>query len=441
MFPTTFAVALHAITAMCAIWMVWTLVSRPDLAWFAAKAIWRRLGFSSILGITMGVCTLSLLVMGGYFQQSFWGLSESTIHSQTGHFQIMKKGYDAHQRTDPWKWKLRDHKAIVNLFASDSFLNARVEVLAPELTFTGLLSNGQTSRTFLGRAIDPGADRRLSAFGEQVAQGDRFLSSDRGMALVGLGLAQSLEAKPGTGLTVLTTTPRGSMTSADLELKGVTESFSRDYDDVALKIPLATAWDMLGDTLCDKVLVLLRETRDLDTVLARTKKLALERGLDLEYRRWEELATYYQSVHALYTGIFRFFGVILLVFSFVFITSILEISLLQRRSEIALLRSFGASPGSLLRRFLTESVLLGWVGTLLALAVSLVLIQLFNLHGLEAAPPPGSTRGYTIVLRVLEEPGLLLQTGEFVLMAVVVSSILPCVRGCRRPLIESLRHG
>lgn len=441
MLPPGISLFLHLLSALSLLWLVGVAAWRPAMLRLAALGLVRRLGFTAILFLTIQVCVLSLLAMGGYFQHSFWGLSESTIRSQTGHFQIMKNGYEAHARKDPWGWKLRDPKAIRDQFQADSFLNAKVEVVAPELSFTGILSNGNVCRTFLGRAVDPVADRKLSAFGEQVTQGERFRDGEGATALTGLGLAQAMDAKPRSGLTLLTTTPRGNMASTDLEVKGITESFSRDYDEVALKIPLGTAWDMLGDTLCDKVLVLLHDSRDLDTVLSRTRSLARTQGLDLEFRRWEELATYYQSVRSLYTGIFRFFAGILLGFVFVFITSILEIAILQRRQEISLLRAFGAPPAALVQRFMTESVLLGIVGTVLATVVALGVIGLFNLHGLEAAPPPGSSRGYVIRLRVIEEPFLMLQVGEFVLTAVVLSSLLPCLRGCRRSLIESLRNG
>jgi putative ABC transport system permease protein len=441
MFPSSIALLLHLVSVLSLAWLVIVLWRRPEMLRMAVQAILRRAGFSAILLLTIEICVLSLLAMGGYFQHSFWGLSESTIRSQTGHFQIMKRGHEAHSRQDPWAWKLRDPAAITQLFRSDTFLQARVEVIAPELSFTGLLSNGKVSRTFLGRGVDPTADRKLSAFGEHIVRGERFLPGDHSVALLGTGLAQSLAAIPGSGLTILTTTPRGNMASIDLETKAVTESFSRDYDDVALKIPLAAAWEMLGDTLCDKVLVLLHDSRDLDTVLTRTRILASAQGLDLEFRRWEDLATYYQSVHSLYVGIFRFFSAILLGFVFVFVTSILEIATLQRRQEISLLRAFGVPPKALVERFLTESVLMGIFGTAFAIVLSIGLIALFNLHGLAAAPPPGSTQGYIIRLRVLEEPLFILQAGEFVLCAIVFSSLLPALRGCRRPLIESLRHG
>jgi len=441
MFGAWTEIFLHAFVVAAAAWLAVVAARNPDAIAFALKSILRRWRITSVVMATILVCVVALVALGGYFYHSFWGLSESTIRSETGHFQIYRKGYEANSKTDPWTWKLRQLREIRDLFASDTFLAHRVSVLAPELQFTGLLSNGDVSQTFLGRAVDPASDRKLSSFGEEIAKGSRFVDGDAGCALVGAGLAQSLSAKPGSSLTLLTSNPRSGMASADLDVKGVTESFSRDYDDVALKIPLSTAWDMIGDTLVDKVVVLLESTTDLDTVLSRTKIAASSRGLDFEYKTWLELATYYKSVKNLYTNIFRFFSVVILVFSVVFITSILFIMILQRTYEIALLRAFGAPPAAVLRNFVSESILMAFIGATASILIALFAAWIFNIHGLATDPPPGSTRGYVIKLRVIEEPLFVLQVWEFIVTAVVLSSIIPAWRGCRAKIVQSLRNG
>lgn len=441
MFGTWIGIFLHVFVIASIATLVVVGARNPDALLFSLRSIVRRWRLTSVVVATIVVCVVALVALGGYFYHSFWGLSESTIRSETGHFQIYRKGYEANSKSDPWAWKLRELREIKELFARDTFLERRVTVLSPELQITGLLTNGEISQTFLGRAVDPAADRKLSSFGEEISQGSRFIDGDVGCALVGAGLAQALSAKPGSALSLLTSNPRSGMASTDLDVKGITESFSRDYDDVALKIPLATAWDMVGDTLVDKVVVLLDDTRDLDTVLARTKMLAAAKGLDFEYKTWLELATYYKSVKNLYTNIFRFFSVVILVFSVVFITSILFIMILQRTYEIALLRAFGSPPGAVMRNFLVESALLAILGSTLAIIVALAAAWLFNLHGIATDPPPGSTRGYVIKLRVFEEPFFVLQVWEFVVSAVVLSSIFPAWKGCRAKIVQSLRNG
>jgi putative ABC transport system permease protein len=441
MFGNAIELILHVITIISAIWFAYECVYHPDAIVYALKSVIRRWRITSVVLATILVCTLALLIMGGYFYHSFWGLAESTIRSETGHFQIYKKGYGANSKTKPWEYKIRTINQINNIIRNDPFLHERISVVAPELNFTGLLSNGDISATFLGRAVDPGADRKLSSFGEEVSHGERFIDGDEKLALLGKGLSQTLSANPGSTLSLLTSNSHSGMASTDLEVKGITESFSKDYDDVALKIPLSTAWDMIGDTVADKVLILCDKTSDMDTVLYRIQQLAKKNGGDYEYKTWQELATYYNSVKRLYTNIFHFFSLVILVFSVVFITSILMIMILQRTYEIALLRSFGTPSGAILRNFVAESVIMAFLGTLVAIGISLGLIALFNIFGLQTSPPPGSTRGYTIKLRVLEEPYFILQVWEFIVCAIIVSSIYPAIRGCRAKIVQSLRNG
>lgn len=439
MFPPILSYVLHAGSALLLAWIAMMAWKRPQLLRLGALALLRRRGFTAVLGCTVLACVMALLAMGGYFLHSFWGLSESTIHGETGHFRIQKSGVGLHARGDDWGRKLTHPERIRSTLASDSFLRTRIDLATPELAFTGLVSDGRRTRTFLGRAVDPTADRHMSAFGQTLVAGSRLRTGESSGALLGAGLASSLDARPGTGLTLLSTNARGGMASADLETRGTTESFSKDYDDAILKIPLEAAWRMFGDSSCDRITVLLRDTRDLDTVLERSRSVCRVAGLDVEFVRWEELATYYRSVRSLYTGIFGFFTTVLLVFCLLFVSCILQLSLLGRRSEIALLRSFGAPPGPLRARLMTESVLMALCGTALSVAISLVLVALFNTVGFEAPPPPGSSHGYVVLLRVFEEPLFVLQVAEFVGCTFVASSVVPVVACTRQPLLESLR--
>jgi len=379
--------------------------------------------------------------MGGYFFHSFWGLSESTIRSETGHIQIFNKGYEEFAKSDPWKYKISNFVQLEDLIKSDSFLNSHISVIAPELNFTGVVSNGEVSATFLGRAVNPEADRKLSSFGETISKGKKFIAGDIGVALLGEGLAQTISSSPPQSITILTTSSYSSMVAIDADIKGVTESFSEDYDDFALKIPLVTAWDMFGEELIDKVVILLHDTEKTEEVYQYLTTFLSEKGFDYEYKQWEELATYYQSVKRLYTNIFKFFSTIIMLFSLLFITSTLSIMILQRTYEIALLRSFGSRKRDVFKTFLLENITLGVVAGTMSILLSLLLIYIFNINGLETSPPPGSTREYVIKLRVFEYPYFLFQVWEFILCSTVVSSLYPALRGCYTNIISSLRKG
>lgn len=441
MFNPIMTGSLHLLMFIALVYFTYSIVSTPGLLRFSLKAILGRRHISIILGATILVCMMALTVMGGYFQHSFWGLSESTIRSETGHFQIYQAGYAEHGKQEPWKYKLTQYKSLVESLKKDPFLATKIDVIAPELNFSGLISNGDTSATFVARAVEPAADRKLSAFGETITQGQRFSSGDEGVGLIGKGVATQLAASPGTILTLLSNSPNDGMAATDLEVKGVTESFSEDYDDVAVKLTLSNAWDMLGTESVDRVIILLKSSEDLLEVMNYTQDLLSQKGFMLEYRDWKSLATFYGSVERLYKNIFTFFSTVIMLFALLFIGSVLMIMTTERTDEIALLRAFGAQPNSILKGFVNETILLGFVMGAIALVLCLGAVAVFNQFGIEAPPPPGASKGYLIKLRVFETPWFVLHVFEFIVCAVFLSCLFPAYQGCKANIIQALRNG
>ena len=440
-FPDFVSYLLNIIFCVSILFFIYELYTKPKSISFGIKAILRKKQITLITFSTIFVCTLALLTMGGYFQYSFWGLSESTIRGQTGHFQIFKEGYNKNKQKNPWDFKIENFIDIKAILEKDSLLSSKIKVILPVLDFNGLLTNGELSTTFVGRAVDPEADRKLSSFGETINKGSRFSEGDFEHALLGKGLCQTVDCDINSALTILSNSPNSGMSAADIVVKGITESFSSDYDNVYLKITLDAAWEMFNSRAVDKILVLLDETEDLASIYPYTRDLLKTKGFDLEYKSWRDLADFYVSVENLYTNIFRFFSAVLVVFSVLFLSSIFTIMLIHRKFEIALLRSYGNSIVNVIRIIMGEILTLSLLGVLLSAGVSLIIIYVFNINGIESAPPPGSNKAYVIKLRVLEEPRFIFDTMKFVFVTVILSSLYPLYSGSKANIIETLRKG
>ena len=64
--------------------------------------------------------------------------------------------------------------------------------------------------------------------------------------LVGQGVARALQLKPGDYLTLLVSTTDGALNSLEFEVIGIFRTFARDYDNRAVRIPLAAAQELVG---------------------------------------------------------------------------------------------------------------------------------------------------------------------------------------------------
>ena len=99
----------------------------------------KRRTFITFLAIISGM--VALIVFGGFVEYSFWGLRESTIHSQLGHIQIFKKGYSEKGISDPSKYLIDNFQ----LLEKKLYRVPEVELVTARLSFAGLVSTVMSS--------------------------------------------------------------------------------------------------------------------------------------------------------------------------------------------------------------------------------------------------------------------------------------------------------
>ena len=81
------------------------------------------------------------------------------------------------------------------------------------------------------------------------------------------------------------------MNTLDLEVVGVFQSFSKEYDNRAVKIPLAAAQELLNTKGANTLVVSLKKTADTDRVAKTLKERTVWR--DQEVKTWQELNDFY----------------------------------------------------------------------------------------------------------------------------------------------------
>src|ERR1044071_9650599 len=103
----------------------------------------RRRSAITLLVIVFGA--VGLILFGGYKQQTFRALRESTIRSRLGHLQIYKRGFASNESKKPLEYGLDDVAALRSAVESDT----RVKMTAAQITLMGLISNGVNCGHFL----------------------------------------------------------------------------------------------------------------------------------------------------------------------------------------------------------------------------------------------------------------------------------------------------
>jgi len=406
-------------------------MNRLTIAWRNVARNRRR---SLITGGLVAFGFVSFALAGGFMAQSFDGLRHNAIRSGLGHIQFADPR--AFERSEETTLEFGIHQAGAALKAMQA--DAAVDAVMPRLEFFGLVTAGGTSIPFAGIGVDPEAETRGSDIPKTVQDGEWLKPGGR-TVVIGRGLAKLLNAKLGDNLTLLVTTPDGTLNAIDATIGGIADVFIKELSERYLALPLPLAQELLTapDTV-SRISVILREpAREAATAVRLDDRLKAS-GMALGYRLWSDLAVFYQQVRVLYIGIFGFMGTVLVVIVFLSTFNTTLMSVTERTREIGTLRALGARSRRIATGFVLEGALLGSASAIGGTVLSLVITLILNLSEIRMPPPPGMAKGIVIHVQVI--PTVYLLAALAMIATLAIASYFPARRAARAPIVESLAH-
>lgn len=397
----------------------------------ALRSLFRHRGRTVItLGaIVFGVA--GLILGGGFVEDIFVQVREGTVHSEVGHFQIYAKGYGEHGHDSPFRYMIESPAPLAERIAR----LPHVRQVLMRLEFTGLLNNGRTDVPIVGEGVEADKEARLGSAVTVVA-GRMLKDEDAYGAVVGEGVAQALDLRPGSDLTLLVSTSGGALNTVDLTVVGVIRTMSKDFDARAVRINLPAAQDLL---LLDKVHKLVVE---LDDSAATAQVAPLLRRLlpadRYEIKPWYELAEFYRKVVELYRRQFGILLFIVMVMVLAGVANSVNLSLYERTGECGTLMALGYRGRRVFALLMLETTALALVGSVTGVAVGLLLSWLISLHGIPMPPPPNMNMTYIALIR--PQPWVIAMAFAVGILATVLAGLLPARRIARIPVSEALRQ-
>jgi lipoprotein-releasing system permease protein len=391
-------------------------------------------GFISViamLGIALGVMALVavLSVMNGFEREL-----ERRILDIVAHATLEGDG----GRLDAWRE-----------IAAESGSGPGVVAVAPFVEGRGMLVAGERSSAVDLRAVQPEAERRVSALERHLGgRGFDELEPGRWRVLLGRGLAEKLGVAPGDKVLAVIAqgdvTPVGVMPRRrQLTVAGLIDAGMYEFDQglAILHIEDARRLFRLGDAVTG-----LRYTFD-DPASAPARIRAIAEGLEGRYyisdwsRRQGNLFRPIQVTKSI-----MFFVLMLVVAVAAFnIISTLVMVVKEKQADIAILRTLGAEPRDMIGIFMTQGSVIGVVGTVAGIALGLLIAD--NVTAITA----GLQRltGVTLVdprVYFISELPADVQGGEVLVIAAValalgvLATLYPAWRAAKTQPAEALRH-
>jgi putative ABC transport system permease protein len=286
----------------------------------------------------------------------------------------------------------------------------------------------------MAAGIDPDAEFAVKGPFLKVSAGDVLQGNERGKVMLGEGLARSLKASPGSGLTLLASTTEGALNALDVTVQGTFSTGIPEIDKRLVYTDVATAQKLIVTQRVSTLGVFLREMEATEPARARIAA-ALP---DLAVQTWLDQATFYKSVKELYNRIFGALGLIIGVIVVFVVTNAMAMAIIERTREIGTLRALGTLPGQLTHSFALEGMVLGGAGAVAGAVVALAISVGLLLFPVEMPPPPGRSNGYP--LQIVMDPSLYAATLAAMVALSMLASAWVARRTVTKPIVDALAH-
>jgi lipoprotein-releasing system permease protein len=327
----------------------------------------RRNGFISFIsaismaGIALGVAALIVVlsVMNGFQKEV-----RDRMLSVIAHVELVENDGAA----------LADWKATAE--AARSAAPEQVRGAAPFVSAQVLVARGDEMRGALVRGIVPAEEANVTPLGAQM-QGGAFAQLQPGSwnVVLGVELARQLGLRAGDPVTIVA--PGGQVTPAGVvprlktfTVAGTFDSGHYEYDSAYVLVHLDDAARLLrtgGATGIQLRLADLQQARD---VAAR---IALAMPANLSVRDWTRTnRNWFDAVQLEKRLMFIILTLIVAVAAFNLVST-LVMTVTDKRADIAILRTLGASPRSVMGIFVVQGALAGIVGTAAGVALGLLI--------------------------------------------------------------------
>ncbi len=397
----------------------------------------RRNGFISfisgvsMLGIALGVAALIIVlsVMNGFQKEV-----RDRMLGVVSHIEVYANG----------------GQALPDLAQTLRQARANPEVIgaAPFIAVQALLARGEDMKGVMVRGIDPAQEPAVTdlAAGAQSAVLNQLQPGGFGVVL-GLELARSLGVRTGDKVTLVA--PSGQVTPAgvvprlkQMTVVGTFDSGHFEYDSALAMVHVDDAAKIFRLEGPSGVRLKLRDLHD-----ARRVADELSRSLtgDLYIRDWtHQNRTWFAAVQVEKRMMFIILTLIVAVAAFNLVST-LVMTVTDKRADIAILRTLGASPGSIMGIFVVQGAMVGVIGTLAGLLLGLGVA--FNIDVIVPALEQllGATflpKDIYLISRMPSEPQQadILPIAVIALIMAFVATLYPSWRASRVNPAEALRY-
>lgn len=415
-------------------WLQNTAYEALSLLKLSLFNVWRNRRRTVITLISICVGTITLVLMNGYIQIMQVGLKNEAIQKQYGNLQIARAGYfNADENSPDFYMDLKTAQKVkkkIQKLSGVDYINYRLQI-------AGIIGNQKRSAVFLGVCGMPDIE---SLMAPTLVEGKLLSADDPYGILLGKTLAKKLGVKLGDSLVLFVASESGSQEAIPVRVRGLYEALMKEQEKMLVYLPMAAGWDLLLDQKIHRMLVFFQagqsELQNRQTTAA-IEKIVKESKLGLEVKNWESLAVFFRQVIGMFKGVSFVTGLILFLIIAFNIQNTMHMSITERFREIGTLRAMGSSRFEIVRNFLTEGLVLGLMGAVIGIALSVSLGSVLNSMHLNLPPGPGQDKPTPLAFRFTA--ALICNAAFMNIIIAFIASYFPARRGAKIAIVDALK--
>ena len=404
----------------------------------AARNILRNKRRSLVTLLAIGVGFAAISLFQGYVSRMYWGLERMAIQGEgLGHLTIFKAGWLEKGKLDPdrYMFSKTETEKIMKLAMGEN----GVMLATPQITLSGLVSNGVVSTIFIAQGVVPQDDRTIkgtwNAF--RPVQGEGLNERKTYGVEMAQDLAKFLSLAPGKDGVVMAPTMSGQMNAMDIQVSGVYDTGTDATNDKYMRFTFGFAQSLLDTEKADRMVVLLEDTAKTELMRSRLLTKLTNVGIGCEIKTWKELSLFYSKVKGMMDMMFLFIFCIVLVIVVMSTVNTMGMAVLERTREIGTLRALGLKRRGVSTLFAIEGGLLGVFGSLIGMVLHTCVWAVIKTLSPTYTPPGVST---PVPLFVSFVPGTLLVLMCCLIALSLIAAIIPARRAARQNIVNALGH-
>jgi len=382
------------------------------------------------LVVAIGSLTFMLTLTEGYLGS----MKDNFVLTNFGHIQVNAPGFQDDGLIDNF---MADTAPVFAAAQSDP----NVVALSRRIYVSGLANVATASAAITVIGVEPDIEKSVTRMAGFVINGAWLEVGDNGGVVLGIDVAETLEAELGDKVVMTTQAPGGDFRSEVFRVRGVMESGTPEIDRLMAIVTLEAAQAWMGlDGGATTVVLRVDSHENTDAVYERM--LGQLDGQLFETQRWFDVDPFIQQIVESSDASIIFILAIVVVVVLGEIINTMFMSLYERTREFGLMEALGTGRRQLFAMLLWETTVLVSIGGALGYGGAAILTAIYGRRGIDLTAFTESLS--SLYMDPIIHPVMDLKITVYILATIAVTAllagVLPAWRATKLNPVEAMRQ-